>query len=264
MFSRENFEKLKMADIEKWLSPILKKSYMEISIVGDVDEKEAVGLAARTFGALPPREAENPAARAELEFVPAGPKISETYKTTDEPRSLALMVWLTSDKSQMKKMRADNILGEILDDVLRKEIREAEGKVYSPFAYNNSSAWIKGVGFMTAATFVVPEYNAEMLERFGECAQRVMNSISEDEFERAKTPLLKSVEANKRKNVYWLEAVLNMSQCRPENIKLAETIESGYAEVSLEDVRSRAEEIFSKTPYSADVMPANDKKVLKK
>ena len=55
-------------------------------------------------------------------------------------------------------MRVDNVLGAVLDDVLRKDVREAQGKVYSPFSYNNSSTWINDIGFMTAGTFVVPNY----------------------------------------------------------------------------------------------------------
>ena len=77
-------------------------------------------------------------------------------------------------------------------------------------------------------------------------------------------PLIKGVEANKRRNSYWLEAVLNLSQCKPVNIELAKTIDSGYANVSLEQVRQRAREIFAQKPYTASVMPVEIKKELKK
>lgn len=76
-----------------------------------------------------------------------------------------------------------------------------------------------------------------------------------DEFERAKIPLLKEVEANMRKNVYWLETVLNLCQAKPENIELAKTIRSGYSEITLEDVQNAAKEIFSKNPYEITIMP---------
>lgn len=89
--------------------------------------------------------------------------------------------------------------------------------------------------------------------------EKVAASISEDEFERAKIPLLKGVEANKRKNEYWLSAVLNLSQAVPLNIELARTIETGYSDVTLDEVRKLAREIFARPPYSASVVPYSGK-----
>ena len=260
----ENFEKITMKELEEWFTPILKKSYMEISIVGDIDIEKTISLFAETFGAMPARTSENPQPYADIKLISPNKKISLTYETTDEPRSVALKIWLSAGRKHMDEMRADNVLGAVLDDVLRKDVREAQGKVYSPFAYNNSSTWINNVGFMTSATFVVPDYNAEMLTTLEKCGLKTMDNISKDEFERAKIPLIKSVEANKRRNNYWLDAVLDLSQCKPVNIELAKTIDTGYANVTLEQVRKRAKEIFSKPSYTVDVMPTILKKELKK
>ena len=58
--------------------------------------------------------------------------------------------------------------------------------------------------------------------------------------------------------------MLDRSQCRPVNIELAKSIDTGYAGVSLETVRRRAKEIFGESAYSASVMPERVKKELKK
>ena len=259
----ENFKKITMHELEEWFTPILKNSYMEISIVGDIDIEKTIEIFAETFGAMPARTSENPQPYADIKFVNPDKKVSLTYETTDEPRSVALKIWLSAGRKQIDEMRADNILGAVLDDILRKDVREAQGKVYSPFAYNNSSTWIDDTGFMTAATFVVPDYNAEMLETLEKCGLKTIKGISQDEFERAKIPLIKGVEANKRRNSYWLE-MLDLSQCKPVNIELMRTIDSGYANITLEQVSKRAKEIFSTQPYSIDVMPTILKKELKK
>ncbi len=260
----ENFKKITMSELRDWLEPILKNSYMEISIVGDIDIESTIKLIAETFGAMPVRKAEKTNPYAKLNFIPQGEKISITYETTDEPRSVAMKIWLSAGRQNIAEMRADNILGAILDDLLRKDVREDQGKVYSPFAYNNSSTWIDNTGFMTAATFVAPDYNAEILDALEKCGEKLVKEITEDEFERAKIPLIKGVEANKRKNYYWLEAVLNLSQCKPVNIELAKTIDTGYADVSLTDVKKRAKVIFTQKPYSVSAMPIPFKKDLKK
>ena len=260
----ENFKKIEMAEIAKWLKPILKKSYMEISIVGDIDVEKTVSLVAETFGAMPPRQADNPEAYAKLKLVSPSDKIELTYETTDEPRSVAVRMWKSAGRADAAKMRIDNVVGAVLDDVLRKDVREAQGKVYSPFAYNNSSTWLENTGMMTAATFVVPQYNSELLATLEECGKKVARGITKDEFERAKIPLIKSVEANKRRNAYWIEAVLNLSQCKPVNIELAKTIDAGYAKITLEETIARAKEIFASEAYTASVMPVKIKKELKK
>lgn len=253
--SFDSFKKVSMAEIAQWMGPILKNSYMEISIVGDIDPDAAVALVAETFGAMPKRDDVKADPYAAVELLDAGSSISMTYETTDEPRSVAARLWKTFGREDAKKMRASNVLGAVFDDVLRKEAREKEGKVYSPFAYNNSSTWMKDVGFMSAFTFVVPQYNGEIGELLEKCAGIVSANISEDEFERAKIPLLKGVEANKRKNAYWLDAVLNLSQAIPNNIELAKDIETAYSNVSLDEVRELAREIFAQKPYKVTVMP---------
>ena len=224
----------------------------------DVSDAEALGEIAKTFGSLPKRESCKKNAFAEIEHIAEGSKIELEYRTKDEPRSVAAKLWLSGGRQNMKQMRTANILAGIFDDVMRKDIRENEGKVYSPFAYNNPSTWIKDFGLLTGATFVVPEFNAEILELIEKCAQKTSESISEDEFERAKIPLLKEIEANRRKNVYWLEAVLNLCQAKPENIELAKTLQSGYSAVTVEDVRNAAKTIFKRKPYTLSIKPNAD------
>ena len=260
----DNFKKIQMREIGEWLRPILAKSYAEISVVGDIDIEKTVSLVAETFGAMPKRESTKADPYAKIALISPDKPVEMTYETTDEPRSIAVKMWRSTGRREIEKMRIDNVLGAVLDDVLRKDVREAQGKVYSPFAYNNSSMWLDDVGLMTAVTFVLPKYNSELLETLEKCGKKTAENISEDEFERAKIPLIKGVEANKRRNSYWLEAVLNLSQCKPVNIELAKTIDSGYADVKLEQVRQRAREIFAQKPYTASVMPVEIKKELKK
>lgn len=255
----KNFEKIKMKEIAEWLKPILKNSYMEISIVGDFDKPEAIELIKSTFGAMSAREPVKKDPMAVLKMKPLGEIFSITYRTVDEPRSIAAVMWQSCGRGDLVRMRAANVLGAVLDDVLRKDVREKQGKVYSPFAYNNSSTWVKDFGLMYAMTFVVPSENADLVETLKACGKKVAASISEDEFERAKIPLLKGVEANKRKNEYWLSAVLNLSQAVPLNIELARTIETGYSDVTLDEVRKLAREIFARPPYSASVVPYSGK-----
>ena len=50
-----------------------------------------------------------------------------------------------------------------------------------------------------------------------------------------------------------------LSQAVPLNIELARTIETGYSDVTLDEVRKLAREIFARPPYSASVVPYSGK-----
>ena len=252
----EEFKKIRMADIAEWLKPALGTSYMEISVVGDVDPSEVERLVGESFGALPPRETTKPGgAFAEVKFGPAGARFDSSYESTDEPLSISGIMWPSCGRQDISRMRAANVLGAVLDDMLRKDVREKEGKVYSPYAYNNSSVWIKNVGFICALTAVAAEFNAQIGELMESVGAKLTSGISQDQFERAKIPLVKSVEANLRKNSYWLGAVLDLCQLNPENLEMARTIKDGYNSVSIEDVRALANEYLSKKPYAFSIMP---------
>ncbi len=250
------FKKLKMEEIARWLNPILKNSYMEISLIGDIDIEKSIELFSATFASLPPRMPRKVDPYVKAELYKVGTTFNFTYKSDNEPRSIAMCLWQSGGREQIQQMRAANLLGAILDDVLRKEVREKEGKVYSPFAYNNASTWLKDIGFMCAATFVVPEYNKEISQILKNCAKIVEKNITQDEFERAKIPLLKSIQASKRKNAYWLEAFMNLSQVRPLNLELARSVDTAYDKVTLDEVRALARQIFAEKAYEASVMPA--------
>lgn len=251
----EDFEKIKMSDVATWLQPILKNSYMEISIVGDISTQDAFDAIAKTFGTLTKRTSTKAEPFASLIPEPPSSKIKLFYITENEPRSIALKLWQSCGRQDVKEMRVANVLSNVLDDILRKDIREAQGKVYSPFAFNNSSVWIKNFGVLAAGSVVAPEYNEEILSLTQKCADKVSINITDDEFERAKAPLLKEVEANLRKNAYWLDAVLNLSQAKPVNIELARTISSGYEGVSIDDVKNYSKKILTKKPYEISIEP---------
>lgn len=250
----EDFAKHSMADFAAWLRPILGKSYMEISIVGDIDERLAVRIVSETFGAMPERE-KTPFAVPRVKFE-GGKDITQTYLATDEPRSLACVVWNASFGDDMHKMRTATILGAVLDDVLRKDIREGEGNVYSPFAFYTNAAWLGFDGAVATATFVEPAFNAELVKKLSASGLKTAAGISADEFERAKIPIIKSLKTAERNNKYWLFSVMSKSQAYPLLIEMALNREEFYKSVTLEQVRAMAAEIFAQKPSILRVMPS--------
>ncbi len=251
----EAFKTRSMSDFAAWLRPILAKEYLEISVVGDVDVEEVVGIVSRTFGAMPKRDAFKPDDASRFVFRPAGSRVDQTYLATTEPISLACALWNTSFGRDMKKMRVATILSAVLDDVLRKDVRESEGNVYSPFAFYSNAVWLGDAGLTVAATFVEPSHNGELLVKLADCAKKLEKDVSVDEFERAKIPIIKSLKTAERNNRYWLYSVMSKSQAYPIFIEMAENREEFYKAVTLEEVRVLAREVFSQAPILYSLLP---------
>ena len=254
---KSEVEAVGMDDLRAWLEPILKNSYMEISIAGDFDEEGAKAVLAEAFASMPGREKSRRDYSKEREVRLTSEKEAVfRVKSVNDARSYAVKAWITCDRSDLKKMRAANLLGAVLNEAVRKIVRESSGKVYSPFAYNNSNPAFD-FGAMVAISDVAPEFNGEVVGLLEESAKSVARGVSEDEFERAKLPLLKQVEKTRRTNSYWANSALPMIQSDPLKFETARTFESGYRDVTLEDVRKAAAEYLKdRDGYTVRVMPA--------
>lgn len=252
----EDVKKCSMQDLKAWLLPIVKNSYMEISIVGDIDESETLELVRRTFASLNNREKvrKNYDAQKQITFTKERQKVIYVENSND-PRAIALGIWSTCGRNQIKKMRACNILGAVLGDELRKTVREDAGIAYSPFAYNNSNPNFD-FGLMIAASEVVPENADELLSLIKKCAQKVSKNISQDEFERAKAPILKHVEKTRRQNSYWADSVMPLFQSESLKREIARTFETGYQEITLEDVKDASSKFLDNCDfYAVKILP---------
>ncbi len=254
---RPEADALTMGDLGAWLGPIMASSYMEISIAGDFDEAEAAGWLGEFFGSMPGRAAERPdySDKRRITFTSEMEKTFFVKNSADE-RSIAMRVWPTCDRRDIRKMRAANILGAVLSDALRKSVREREGKVYSPFAYNNSSQAFN-FGILSAVSDVAPSMNSEVSELMAEAARAKSEEISEDEFVRAKAPIIKQVEKTRRLNSYWANYVMPLYQADPLRREIAKTFETGYSEITISDVRAAAAEYLKgRDGYAVGIMPS--------
>ena len=147
----------------------------------------------------------------------------------------------------------------MLSDELRKSVREKQGKVYSPYAYNNSSRDFN-YGVISAICDTAPEFNAEVLDYIEKSAKKVADGISEDEFLRAKEPILKQVEKVRRLNAYWANSVLPLYQADPARREVARTFENGYSEITLGDVKDASDEFLKGAKfYRVKILPKGAK-----
>ncbi|MBC8010826.1 MAG: insulinase family protein, partial [Burkholderiales bacterium] len=210
-------------ELRAWLAPQLATGAIELGLVGDLDADATISAVASTLGALPAREAKP--VLEELRRVTIAPPAAHvlTYAGAIEKNLLALY-WPTTDSRDIHRARRLAVLGSILDDRLRKKVREEIGGSYSPSAHSAPSDTYRDFGFMIAQIMLNPadleRVRPAVLEAAADLAK---HGVTEEELNRARLPILTTLRESERANAYWLNAVVGSSQEQPERLDWART-----------------------------------------
>ncbi|WP_300975080.1 pitrilysin family protein [Sphingomonas sp. LHG3406-1] len=191
------------------VEPALRSGPIEIVIAGDITVGEAIAQTAATFGSLPPR----PATRATpgpMRFpAPPATPITLTHKGRDD-QAMAFIAWPTTGYSPETRQlaRTLTLLGAVFQLRLTEELREKEGVSYSPGASHGASSTFRSYGYLAAQMEAPPT----ALDGFFKTAQRIAaelaaRPVDADELNRARRPLLESIERARDGNAYWLGAL---------------------------------------------------------
>ncbi|MGC4016062.1 MAG: insulinase family protein [Luteolibacter sp.] len=247
-------------DVKNWITPDLKKGSLELSIVGDFDESAIVPLLLKTFGALPERTATKPA-MDELRKVniPDAP-VTKTFTFDSKiPTAVSITLWPTDGlRGHIKEARRLNILADIYGDRLREEIREKLGASYSPGAKANGSDALIDYGFLMGNATAKPEDVERLNGVMRDLADKLAKEgATADELDRAKKPVLASLEKTNRDNSYWLGTVLSQSQEDPTRLDSARERDKDYGSITLEEINALAKKYLgADKALSVGIKPA--------
>jgi len=263
---REIMEQRSLADLKSWLASELSGGYIEIAVVGDMDvEKTLEGIAA-TFGALPKRADRKPDYTKErIVKFPSEPKDKDIVFTSEIPRAYALGYWPTADMSDIRRARRLSLLGAILDDRLRLKIRQELGDSYSPASYHVPSDTYTGYGYITAMATLKPEQVAKVKPMFLDIAQAIVtDGITDDEFQRARAPMLEALAKQRRENDYWLKRVLRNCQEQPQRLEWARSLVDDVNSVTRDEIAALAKQYAGKTAaVTIGLIPEQKKQAVK-
>ncbi len=252
--AREELAARTIAEMKEWIGPQLQNGYLEIGIVGDLDVAEVIAAAAATVGALPPRAKEKPdtAALRQVSF-PKGTPEKEFAFDSKITRSMALVFWPTTDRIEdVKLSRRFNLLAEIFSDRVRKKIREELGESYSPNVHSLMSDTWNGYGQVMAVMLAEAKDAAQLAKIAREIgAELAAKGAGADELDRARKPLLTSLEEQMRNNTWWLGTIVGPSQSRPERIEWARSMMGDYTSIGLDELNKLAAEYLKSDSASA-------------
>lgn len=245
---REEIEKLSAKDVEQAMAPALNKNYTEVSLVGDFNVEEVIPILERTFGAMPQRRAEAtpvPGTRRRVEFRPWGQREMMRYPTQLD-KTIVAQVHYAGNGRDMHRNRRLQILSSIVRDQLFNGLRASMGESYSPRAQLQLNLDFDNAATLTTVSLGVKGNRTKVSAAMESiCTSIGRGNISDDEFERAKRPLVAAMQKSLITPAYWEENLIDL-QSEPQRLALMRDFSSDISSITSDEVRAVAREVFGK------------------
>ncbi len=207
--SRSAMRATTIAEARALLDPVRTSGPLEVIVVGDVTVDQAIAETAATFGALPART--GPRANPGPMRFPAPPATPVTlFHKGREDQAVGFIAWPTTGYGPQTRVlaRQMSLLGAVFQLRLTERLREKEGVSYAPGAAHAASDIWDDYGYLAAQIEAPPT----ALDAFFAAAQEIASdlatkAVTPDELNRARGPLLQSIERARDGNGYWLSAL---------------------------------------------------------
>jgi zinc protease len=201
--SREQMAAGAIGELRALLEADMRSGPIEVVIVGDVEVDRAVAEVANTFGALPPRTEAAASGRPGVRF-PAAGAVTRTHGGRAD-QALGFIAWPTTDfYSDVRRAQGLGLLARILQLRVTDEVRERQGAAYSPVAMHQAADHAGGFGYMGAMIEAPPAavdaFFTDVLAMARDLRER---PIEADELERARRPLVETMQRNRTSNNQW-------------------------------------------------------------
>jgi len=246
--AQKQLESYQIKEVRDWVDAPLKNNYMEVTVTGDFKPEDIIPMLERTVGALPKR-ADAPAALDEKLRHPAMADFNfsrDLEYDSSIDKTLVCLFWKTPGGEDKKLARRLNMLKAVFYDRVFKGIREDMGETYSPFTGINISETYPDDGYIfTISSGVMRNKDAVRNAIAKIAAELGKGNITQEELDRARNPILNSMERAQRDNGYWT-GLLKDSQARPD--RLAQQRESipDIKAITVDEVNKLARDIFGK------------------
>ncbi|MBO9518597.1 MAG: insulinase family protein [Porphyrobacter sp.] len=197
---------LSFAKLRDEIADRLSHGALELAIVGDIDEDQAIDMVARTLGALPQREADfraYPENRTRAFTSDRAPRIVRHDGAADQ--AIVRMSWPTRDDSDFEEVLKLDMLDRVMRIELTDKLREELGKTYSPGVSASESDTYAGYGtFNVAASVDVKEVDATRAAILETVQSLIDQPVDNDTLLRARQPLLEAYDNALKTNAGWM------------------------------------------------------------
>jgi zinc protease len=238
---KEAYLDLTFAALRDDIADRLANGAIELALVGDFNEQQAIDLVARTLGALPSRDiafsayADN----RRRDFTPDRSR-RMVYHDGASNQAIVRFSWPTRDDSDFDEELTIELLERVMRLELLDKLREELGQTYSPGVTATQSDVYPGWGVFTISAAVdtghVDAARQAMLETVAALAA---GPVDEDELLRARQPMIEAYDNALKTNQGWMNLV-ERAQRKPERIARFVSGKERLAALTPEDVRAMA------------------------
>ncbi|AKM11502.1 peptidase M16 [Croceicoccus naphthovorans] len=237
----EFYQALDFSDGREAITDRLDHGAIEIALVGDFDEDAAIADVARTFGALPEREAEfrdRTAARERSFTARRGPVF---LRHDGEPDQALIRVFFpTTDDADPELTATLELLEAVTQIELNQEIREKLGQTYSPGVGSSMSRTYDDFGFFLLNIGVdMSQVPATMAEVDSTLATMRDAPVPDDILQRARQPLLEKYDNALKTNGTWLN-LADRAQSQPDRVERFAQYRTRIMSITAEDLQAAA------------------------
>jgi len=229
-------------ELMRWIDAELKNGGVEIGLVGDFDVETTLDFAARTLGALPRRSARpierSPRATVRFERKPGR---WQTTVESDIPRAALRTQWPVRSCGDIHQRRRLDTLADILQNRVRREIREQLGATYDPSAEIFSGDTLRDDGYLLVELSVSPADASRLADRIVAIASDIAaHGVSEEELQAVVQPRLAENAARLRDNTYWLFNVVSAAQTQPDRLDWPRSRAADYSRITTAEIARAA------------------------
>jgi zinc protease len=235
------YRALSFAKLKRDVSDRFARGAIEIGLVGDIDEDQAIATVAATFGALPARE---PTFGEYTEQPPRpftanrAPRVVRHKGPADQ--ALLRLTWPTRDDDDAVETLKLEMLERVVRIVLTDTLRESLGKAYSPSAASSLSRTWPGYGtFGIAASIDVQEVGATRAAIRKALGELRAAPVSADVLQRARQPVVEGLQNALKSNAGWLSLV-DRAQSESARIDRYLASKSRLLAITAKDVQAMA------------------------
>ncbi|MFA6218473.1 MAG: insulinase family protein [Erythrobacter sp.] len=236
------YQALDFATLKAAIGDRLAQGALEIGVVGDFDEQAVIDLVARTLGAVPQREAApRPYGQGErVRPFTAARGIHTVTHGGEKDQALLRLVWPTADDSDWDRNSRLSLLAIVARLMLTDTLREELGKTYGPeVGASQSDVWTGYGTFAMGAQIDVHDLDATREAVLATVAALRDRPIDADLLQRARQPLIETLENRLKSNGGWMEYV-GRAQTHADEIERFLTARDRYLAITPEQLQQVA------------------------
>ncbi len=210
----EDVQRLTRSQAQDWLLANVRTAPMEVTIVGDIQQDQALELVRVYLGSLPSRERISDTTFDSLRVIqrPVGPLTSEKEISTQTPVAIAFVGFFGADARDVEDARLLSMATRILQTRLIEQVREGAQLMYSPRIQSSPSLVYPGYGLVYAAGPTDPAKTGELVTMLSGIMEEFKKSgPSQEELDVAKGQVANDLAERMIQPRFWSGQISEMT-----------------------------------------------------